>query len=89
MPTGFTPNGDNLNDIFKPIGEGIDPKNYLFMVFNRWGEKLFETDDLNIGWDGKYNGNPVQTDTYIWKIKAKELYRNVNTEHTGYINLTR
>lgn len=89
MPSGFTPNGDNLNDTFKPIGEGIDTKNYLFMVFNRWGEKLFETDDLNEGWDGTYNGNPVQTDTYIWRIKAKELYRNVNTEHTGFINLTR
>ncbi|MGE0562501.1 MAG: PKD domain-containing protein [Flavobacteriales bacterium] len=89
MPSGFTPNGDNLNDTFKPLGEGIDSKNYLFMVFNRWGEKMFETDNLNEGWDGTYNGNPVQTDTYIWKIKAKELYRNVNTEHTGFINLTR
>lgn len=89
MPNGFTPNGDNLNDTFKPVGEGIDSKNYLFMIFNRWGEKLFETDDLNEGWDGTYNGTPVQTDTYIWRIKAKELYRNVNTEHTGFINLTR
>lgn len=89
MPNSFTPNGDHINDIFKPIGDGIDTKNYHFMIFDRWGEKLFETDDLNAGWDGTFKGNPVLTGVYVWTLKAKELYRNVNTEHTGFINLNR
>ncbi|HRP60805.1 MAG TPA: gliding motility-associated C-terminal domain-containing protein, partial [Vicingus sp.] len=89
VPTSFTPNGDNVNDVFKPLGEGIDVTNYHFMVFDRWGEKLFETDNIAEGWDGTFNGNPVQTGVYIWKVKAKEFYRNVNTEHSGHVNLLR
>ncbi|MBI2279081.1 MAG: gliding motility-associated C-terminal domain-containing protein [Bacteroidetes bacterium] len=89
IPNSFTPNGDFKNETFKPLGDGIDTENYHFMIFDRWGEKLFETDDLNEGWDGTYNGNPVATGVYVWKIKAKELYRNVKTEHSGHVNLIR
>lgn len=89
MPNSFTPNGDHINDTFKPVGDGIDTKNYRFMIFDRWGKKLFETEDLNEGWDGTFNGELVPTGVYVWTIKAKELFRNVNTEHTGFINLNR
>jgi len=89
FPNSFTPNGDNNNEVFKPMGEGIDLTYYHFMIFDRWGEKLFETNNIAEGWDGTYKGNPVQSDAYIWKVKAKELYRNVNTEHSGYVNLLR
>lgn len=89
IPNSFTPNGDFRNETFKPLGDGIDSKNYHFMIFDRWGEKLFETDDLSEGWDGTYKGEAVPTDVYVWKVKAKELYRNVNTEHSGHVNLIR
>lgn len=89
IPNTFTPNGDGNNDFFRPLGEGVDWKEYHLMIFDRWGEKLFETKDYTEGWDGKYNGNLVQSDVYIWKIKAKELYRNIYTEHQGHINVIR
>jgi len=89
IPNSFTPNGDFRNETFKPLGDGIDSKHYHFMIFDRWGEKLFETDELNEGWDGTYKGNPVASGIYVWKVKAKELYRNVNTEHSGHLNLMR
>jgi len=89
IPNTFTPNGDGNNDFFRPFGDGVDWSKYHMMIFNRWGEKLFETDDVTQGWDGTYKGNPVQSDVYVWKIKAKELYRNINTEHSGHVNLTR
>lgn len=89
IPNSFTPNGDFRNETFKPLGDGIDTENYHFMIFDRWGEKLFETDDLNEGWDGTYKGNLVASGIYVWKVKAKELYRNVNTEHSGHVNLMR
>lgn len=89
IPNSFTPNGDFRNETFKPMGDGIDTEHYLFMIFDRWGEKLFETGDLNEGWDGTYKGNLVASGIYVWKVKAKELYRNVNTEHSGHVNLMR
>jgi len=55
IPNAFTPNGDGMNDRFKVIGKGI--KNIYLAVYNRWGEKVYETGNLyealNVGWDGK------------------------------------
>jgi len=89
IPNSFTPNGDRLNDYFRPQGDGVDWSKYHFMIFDRWGEKLFETDDVEQGWDGTYKGKLVPTGIYVWKITAKELYRDVNTEHSGHVNLLR
>src|SRR5690606_38473490 len=57
-PTAFTPNGDGRNDDFSPIMEGVDEDEYLFSVFNRWGEKVFETTSIYKKWDGTFNGEP-------------------------------
>ena len=89
IPNSFTPNGDRNNDYFRPKGEGVDWSQYHFMIFDRWGEKLFETDDVEEGWDGTYNGELAPTGVYVWKITAKELYRDVNTVHSGHVNLLR
>lgn len=80
FPNAFTPdpNGPNggvydpnqfNNDVFFPIFEGVD--DYQMQVFNRWGELIFETTDINIGWDGYYRGKLVQSDVYIWKARAR------------------
>ncbi|MFM9946015.1 MAG: PKD domain-containing protein, partial [Bacteroidia bacterium] len=53
MPNAFSPNNDLSNDIFKPIFVG-EIRSYHLEIFNRWGEKVFETNDINKGWDGKY-----------------------------------
>ena len=65
IPNAFTPNGDNLNDIFRPISLGMKYINY-FKIYNRFGQLVFSTNQQNIGWDGKVNGKPQNPDVYIW-----------------------
>ena len=73
VPNVFTPNGDTRNDFFFPVTSGtlevVDLK-----VYNRWGQLIFDNDDLEKGWDGTYNGNPAPSEVYIYKIQ----YRKVN-----------
>lgn len=82
FPNAFTPNlsgpsdghienltGTNINDIFYPKYEGI--KEYHLEIYSRWGEKLFESDDVTIGWDGYYKGKLCKQDVYVWKAKGK------------------
>ena len=69
VPTAFTPNGDGLNDLFKPFPVGI--KNYVyFRVFNRWGQMIFATSDFNRGWDGTINGKTQPSGTYVWIVEG-------------------
>jgi gliding motility-associated-like protein len=64
-PTGFTPNGDGLNDKFYPFPVGIQELKY-FKVFNRWGQMVFSTNKLWDGWDGKLGGREQGSGTYAW-----------------------
>jgi len=57
------------NDVFFPVHRGV--KEYLFQVYNKWGELLFETDDIGTGWDGYYRGSLCRQDVYAWKARAK------------------
>ncbi len=65
MPTAFTPNKDGKNDLCKPILLG-NVLSYKFSVFNRWGQKIFETTDLQKGWDGKVLGFDTDSNVFIW-----------------------
>lgn len=80
FPNAFTPNdlgpsdgryeADQLNnDIFFPIQKGV--QDYKLQIFNRWGELLFQSEDINIGWDGYYRGELCKQDVYIWKVRAR------------------
>jgi len=69
VPKGFTPNGDGLNDILYVRGNYIEEVE--FVVFNRWGERVFETKDLNQGWDGKVNGQTVSPDVFGYYVSIK------------------
>ncbi len=69
VPKGFTPNDDGLNDILYVRGNYIEEME--FVVFNRWGEKVFETKDLNEGWDGKVNGKIVPPDVFGYYVSLK------------------
>lgn len=62
IPNAFSPNGDGMNDIFK-VRSAILTSSYL-LVFDRWGNKVFESNDINIGWNGTYKGQLVQEDAY-------------------------
>ena len=69
MPSAFSPNGDGLNEVFKPTPVGIVSTSY-FRIFNRYGAVVFETNQWNKGWDGTYKGIPQQIGNYIWVIKG-------------------
>ena len=65
VPNAFTPNGDGINDIFKPEMYGISNDGYEFLIFNRWGELIFNTEMKELGWDGRVNGSIVKSDVYV------------------------
>jgi gliding motility-associated-like protein len=68
VPNIFSPNGDGENDILFVRGEGIQ---YLeFIIYNRWGEKLFETTTKNVGWDGTYNGKRCDSGVFVYHINV-------------------
>ena len=65
VPTGFSPDNDGNNDIFRPIVIGMKSLN-SFRVYNRWGQLLFSTTQVNHGWDGNFKGAPQAAGTYVW-----------------------
>ncbi|MCW3086496.1 MAG: hypothetical protein JWP12_3862 [Bacteroidetes bacterium] len=90
-PNAFTPNNhDGLNDTFMPQGVGIDPDNFEMTIFDRWGNMIFKTTDVNKGWDGKANGgsNIAQIDVYVWKIKTKDT-RGQNHSYLGHVSIVK
>jgi len=71
IPTGFTPNGDGLNDVFRILGTEVISE-FNLKIFNRWGEIIFETSDKTKGWDGKLKGTALATGVYIYLLKYTE-----------------
>ncbi len=69
VPTAFTPNGDGTNDEFRVFFTGLTQIDVI--IFNRWGEKIYEYNTLDGSWDGTYNGKPVAEDVYVWRLQAK------------------
>jgi gliding motility-associated-like protein len=92
IPNSFTPDGDMFNQTFQPVfSSGIDPYNYKLRIYNRWGEIIFESNDLSIGWDGSYGleGTKCQTGTYTYEIIMKMPNFDERTKITGTVNLIR
>jgi gliding motility-associated-like protein len=86
VPNTFTPDGNQFNNVFQAVGGNI--REFQMMIFNRWGELIFESRDMNIGWDGTYNGKICQDGTYIWKISYTDIMDNEG-EIAGHVNLLR
>ena len=90
VPNTFTPDDDQYNPTFLPIfTSGFDPYDYNLLIFDRWGETLFESNNAEIGWDGTYGGNIVKDGTYIWKIEFKTKYTDERQVHHGHVNILR
>lgn len=68
VPTGFTPNGDGLNDYLYPLN-AYKADNLIFRVYNRLGQLLYETKDWTQKWDGRYHGELQPTGTYVWMLQ--------------------
>ena len=72
VPNVFSPNNDFLNDVLFVRG-ATTALNFNFMVFNRWGEVIFETDDPYSGWDGTFRNKPMNNGVYVYMVKATLL----------------
>ena len=85
---GTYPVPDDVNNVFHPIWHGV--KEYDLWIFNRWGEQLFHSTDVNVGWNGKYanNGTELGQDVYFWKAKGK-FENNVPFKIAGDVTLIR
>lgn len=92
IPNTFTPDGDQFNQTFLPIfTTGVDPFNYQMLIYNRWGEIIFESLHPNIGWDASYGvkGNSCPSGTYTYVITIKTPSLDKRQTITGHINLIR
>lgn len=87
VPNVFTPNGDGRNDKVIIIPVGVSQLK-SFRIYNRWNKKIFETGDINGGWDGKVNGVLQPMDTYVWVVEAIAKDGNLITK-SGSITLLR
>jgi|GEM_PF-6828338 len=88
VPNSFTPNGDPFNNGFYPvITSGVDEASYELLIYDRWGELVFETNTTTDGWDGTYKGKSSQDGTYTWTIKFKSKYTDEVFEHVGHVVL--
>jgi PKD repeat protein len=97
FPNAFTPiaegslggkyiRGDPSNHIFHPVHEGV--LDYRMQIFNRWGEQLFETRDINIGWDGYYRGEAVPMGVYVYRVVAT-CFNGNEIERVGDVTVIR
>jgi gliding motility-associated-like protein len=89
VPNTFTPDNDGVNDVFIPIINGYNPLSYEFLIFNRWGELIFQTENPFLGWDGTFKSLECKEDTYVWKVSLKSTFDNKVHEYIGHVNLLR
>ncbi len=89
-PNAFTPDGDGTNDVFLPLGIGYDISTFGMMIFDRWGNMIYETDDHNKGWDGRANGGSdvAQVDVYVWKVELEDN-KGLLHNYTGTVTIVK
>lgn len=89
-PNTFTPNGNGVNDVFFPVINGYEEGTYHLMIFDRWGNLIFESDDVLIGWNGKVQDGKsdkvCQVDTYVWVVDVNE-WNGKEHRYRGHVNL--
>ena len=89
IPNAFTPNGDGKNDVFTPVFS--DPAyvtGYELLIFDRWGNLLFTSQDPAKGWDGRMSNDPVQIDTYVYRVWVRGIDGNAQ-RFIGHVSLIR
>jgi gliding motility-associated-like protein len=94
MPNAFTPDGDGLNDVFRPIARFVKDyddntyRDYTLAIYNRWGEQVFHTSDLEEGWDGQYQGKMAPAGVYMYMLSITGIDRKLHKEQ-GEVMLLR
>lgn len=90
IPNSFTPNGNGLNDVWRPQGIGFDRNKYFMRIYNRWGELVYTTADPKEGWDGTdLKGRACPSDTYVYRITMEGLELEDYGDFKGFVNLIR
>lgn len=84
IPNAFTPNGDNINDFFTIYGDGVET--YEIMIFNRWGQMVFQSNDLENPWDGRVNGGAIQQGVFSYRISVTTTFGGLR-ERRGTLTL--
>lgn len=87
IPNAFTPNKNELNEIFKPKVIGVH--DYSYLIFDRWGTKIFETTNTEEGWNGHYKNKLCKSDVYVYKITFEDDVENVFHQYIGKVTLVR
>jgi gliding motility-associated-like protein len=92
VPNSFTPNDDEINQMFTPVlSQGMKRNYFEFYIYNRWGEIVFESHDPEVGWNGAYGPDAIDCSigTYTWKLKLETLQTQEIVEFYGHVNLIR
>jgi gliding motility-associated-like protein len=87
-PNAFSPNGDGINDEFTAVVKGVQQIE-SFIVFNRWGQVVYETKNPGIPWKGEVNGKPLPVGTYYWSLVGMDRYNSVRVTKTGSVTIIR
>lgn len=88
-PNTFTPDGDEFNQTWNFHILGVDIYDLDLFIYNRWGEVIWESHDPSVGWDGRFNGKPIQAGTYNWVIKCKDQINDDKYSFNGHITVIR
>jgi len=88
IPNAFSPNADRVNDVFRAEGMGI--RDFEMMIFDRWGEKIFYSNDILVGWDGlRSNGEHFRPGVYVYRILVRNLVNDHLQDFNGKVHLIR
>jgi gliding motility-associated-like protein len=88
-PNAFTPDGDEYNQVWKVYMEGVDEFAFELRMYNRWGEIVWESHDINAEWDGTYQGKIMPAGTYSWTINAKDKLSDKKMTWNGKVVIIR
>jgi gliding motility-associated-like protein len=86
IPNVFTPNNDGNNDVFLPVGR--DVVTYELKIYNRWGQLIFTSNDVNFGWDGIINGKTAASNAYVYQITYQGYQNKILKTYTKMGNVT-
>jgi gliding motility-associated-like protein len=87
VPNAFTPDADDLNEVFK--AKGMNMLDFTMLIFDRWGNKIFESNDMEKGWDGTVNGKgPAPEGIYVWKINCRDVLKKQH-QYIGQVTLVK
>jgi gliding motility-associated-like protein len=88
IPNAFTPTGNKINPVFLAFGTGI--RTFSMTIFNRWGQEIFTSYDIEQGWDGTFNGSDAQQGVYTYKASyTSDIYPEQERYLVGHVTLVR